>query len=154
MDPEQGALEYEFQVLDEDGDIVQSVLGVTPLDAGAASVSWTVPEALEKGARFTWEVRAVDPLGLAGDWSAPASFEVYEEAGGGGGGGCGVGGLRCRGTASIFTIVGALLPSGSGAAAAGILKRGARALLGASVQERTPHEHSNRSDHGIEAVRR
>jgi hypothetical protein len=107
-DPEEGALAYEFEVLDE-GEVVDSAAGVTPLVTDDRSVAWTPSTPLPRGRLLTWHVRAVDSLGLAGDWSAAAAFEVRSTKESGGGGGCAVTGLRSPGAASIFTGIGALL---------------------------------------------
>ena len=105
-DPESELLLYDFVIFDEDGELVQ---GVTGIAAAGESVTWTPPEPLEKGGRFSWQASAVDARGLGGLPSS-ASFQVYKKPAGGGGGGCSVSAERGSAlTGLLLAMAGAIV---------------------------------------------
>jgi MYXO-CTERM domain-containing protein len=79
-DPEGEAITYDFEIHKETatGDVVAAATNVT---AGLDQTSFAGQDILERGKPYYWRARAVDVNGLAGEWSAPALFQIQ--------GGCG-----------------------------------------------------------------
>ncbi len=73
VDADRDLLTYEIRVRDEAGGEVAA--GAT----GGRDVSWAVDATLVEDAWYSWDVRALDPDGLASDWSASEDFFVSGE---------------------------------------------------------------------------
>lgn len=70
IDADRDALTYEIRVMDDAG------IELTSGSTAGRDVSWAVDLVLSENASYAWDVRAVDPDGLASEWSATEPFFV------------------------------------------------------------------------------
>jgi hypothetical protein len=78
VDPDMDALTYEFRIyLDPNDPIDLPHLEMTGILEGTSGTSqWVVETPLDDNHTYGWRIRALDDTGLAGDWTAPATFLV------------------------------------------------------------------------------